>query len=1398
MSTVETYRDQTNKPEAYFERKGHHFSFPGEVSVEDAFAHTTHGQLLKKFPMDKNRKFQWKSVSERIFFIDSEEGALKWKSRDKWKFIFLEEIDRIFVLHDQRAETVENMEAPGQCGNCTNWRQVKSERNYKMFAIVTFHGILWLWTPTRLDLKLWVTAIEASKWIVMKRQLDGTGIQDTFLRYVERQFRISDEDGDGFLNFTEIILLLRRLNIKITNNEAKAVFEKLTSANQLISVLSKHNLDNPSDQSWARIFTSSLPFSDKPRRGSPFKHRRSVGWKSSRSPKHEESFLHSFDADKSGTIDVSEFLEMLRQFNIVDTLRPYFLEYCSEPRKIIDSLTWDGDEDEPLSPTSMRTQRALSPTDSSHRSEGFTDTINQEGIASALQGSQQHPFGRFSTVMSLGYTRKQSRTSINTKASAMKPQKTGPLQSIAPFLSRILPFASTTEKQAEHDQDHAVHPWDTLHIQATLQNPSAEARQKLPPKRIMEKERGFIEEHKFCRFLQKVQVEKGYIQKAHGVFKNEVPPSILRNKYMTEFGFSRYVCSEQNSIYNPLKSRLDKMSMGFPLSQYWIASSHNTYLEAGQLVGASSVEQYFDVLNRGCRCVELDCWDGDKGDPIITHGYTITKKIRLRDVCRTLKKHAFVKSQFPLILSIEQHCSAEQKAKCREIFEEELGTSLLRRPPGGLAADQGLITPHEARSRIIIKAKTWIDPPDKSLALSTTTARAAASTARYSLDGEATDFVALWIEEMDKYNQCIYLESKKWAPDKVEDPGKSKGSRKTNGKKSKEREDKVKNGGHRVSSDTVMSDPDMTEVWDPDAPDGMRKTERIGDADLEEIEAGLKHRDPLSIVSFNETKIYKHIAKHREDVYYFHSKFLSRVYPTGTRIKSSNYDPMIPWSIGAQMVALNYQTYDKETLKNEGRFRYPNGGCGYVLKPKVLRELSSSRFVSSVPLDLEITIMSGHGLPKPRRSQKGQIVNPCVTISVDCPGQPDQEFKTEVVTDNGFNPNWNETFKFRRIDSPCLSLVTFEVFDQEKLSDNEFLGAAAFPVDGIRQGLRWVPLFDYQFTTVHHCGLLVAVKMHEATDDVKMQSFSVDSSEHKDVFEGMFVWIKLWCQSRPVYQKDSVTEQPLFIYFNGEKGKNAGWVAGPEPFQKQTYYAISRDTAAWLPSEITAPWELIRDPNDKQLMPPGRAKFSMTLSGFEIGTPRDGSPRILSRMEVLKNLLQTSETSPSSPATSRDDELDRRKSAVIGRPSGVLPANHVRAAPQRNVFPNETGDERRGSVSPVIGRQIPKMSQRAATVPANKVLSPAKSTGWFGAGEEGILGMIAGYFNPPEASAATEDSNVAERQATAPSAARTSHDLTSDLKMELLEPPLVRERRSEARRGVHGIASRMEKSQELS
>lgn len=109
-----------------------------------------------------------------------------------------------------------------------------------------------------------------------------------------------------------------------------------------------------------------------------------------------------------------------------------------------------------------------------------------------------------------------------------------------------------------------------------------------------------------------------------------------KNPVLSYNGFCSIMSSSLNDGFAEKKQKLYQ-DMKMPLSYYYMASSHNTYLEGDQLTSASSVNRYIDDLCKGCRCLELDCWDGDDGEPIIFHGHTLTTKILFRGeslVCR--------------------------------------------------------------------------------------------------------------------------------------------------------------------------------------------------------------------------------------------------------------------------------------------------------------------------------------------------------------------------------------------------------------------------------------------------------------------------------------------------------------------------------------------------------------------------------------------------------------------------------------------------------------------------------------------------------------------------------------------------------------------------------------------
>lgn len=78
---------------------------------------------------------------------------------------------------------------------------------------------------------------------------------------------------------------------------------------------------------------------------------------------------------------------------------------------------------------------------------------------------------------------------------------------------------------------------------------------------------------------------------------------------------------------------------------------------------------YAYAINMGCRCVELDCWDGENNEPKITHGMTFTSDILFKDVLINIKENAFLKTDTPFFLSIEMHCSDEQQKIMANYFK---------------------------------------------------------------------------------------------------------------------------------------------------------------------------------------------------------------------------------------------------------------------------------------------------------------------------------------------------------------------------------------------------------------------------------------------------------------------------------------------------------------------------------------------------------------------------------------------------------------------------------------------------------------------------------------------------------------------------------------------------------
>ncbi|ETV75922.1 hypothetical protein H257_09883 [Aphanomyces astaci] len=455
--------------------------------------------------------------------------------------------------------------------------------------------------------------------------------------------------------------------------------------------------------------------------------------------------------------------------------------------------------------------------------------------------------------------------------------------------------------------------------------------------------------------------------------------------------FRQYINSTWNDWANPHSMTLHH-DMTLPLSQYFIASSHNTYLEGDQLQSHSSVYMYISALLRNCRCVEIDCWDGDDGQPVVYHGHTLTTKILFADVIWGIHVHAFESSPFPVILSLENHCSDAQQIVMADLMTQTFGDRLYI---DDLTNDGSVLpSPHALQYKILLKGK-------QGQADDTTT-------------GEYSDMDDDDDDSADVVLHKISTKTKKQPP--------PTGTRRRSSKKSK-----VSPALARLClfQGVHFRNFDVAATW------------------------------PCNqMSSFSEGKTKKLAADRKLAFAAYNRTHLSRVYPSGLRVDSSNYNPVMGWGTGSQLVALNYQTADLPMHVNHGLFRQ-NGQCGYVLKPPSL--LSQLGTFTRAIQAITVTVCSGQHLPKPHGDKKGEIIDPYVVLDFVGDGVSSQ-CKSPTIQNNGLNPTWGFTATFDVGVEAELHVLVLTVMDKD-LDRDDMIGFAALSLPCIRPGYRTVPLY---------------------------------------------------------------------------------------------------------------------------------------------------------------------------------------------------------------------------------------------------------------------------------------------------------------------------------------------------
>ncbi|KAJ8338049.1 hypothetical protein SKAU_G00370150 [Synaphobranchus kaupii] len=187
----------------------------------------------------------------------------------------------------------------------------------------------------------------------------------------------------------------------------------------------------------------------------------------------------------------------------------------------------------------------------------------------------------------------------------------------------------------------------------------------------------------------------------------------------------------------------------------------------------------------------------------------------------------------------------------------------------------------------------------------------------------------------------------------------------------------------------------------------------------------------------------------------YNKKQMSRIYPKGTRVDSSNYMPQLFWNVGCQMVALNFQTLDLPMQLNMGVFEY-NGHSGYLLKPEFMRRTDkhfdpfTENIVDGIVANtIKIKVISGQFLSDKKVG---------VYVEVDMFGLPvdtKRKFRTKTSANNSLDPVWDdESFVFNKVVLPTLASLRVAVFEE----NGKFIGHRVLPASAIRPGYHYISL----------------------------------------------------------------------------------------------------------------------------------------------------------------------------------------------------------------------------------------------------------------------------------------------------------------------------------------------------
>ena len=455
------------------------------------------------------------------------------------------------------------------------------------------------------------------------------------------------------------------------------------------------------------------------------------------------------------------------------------------------------------------------------------------------------------------------------------------------------------------------------------------------------------------------------------------------------------------------------------------------------MAGKSSTKMYSTSLLYNFRLVELDCYNGEGNNIIITHGYTFVTDLDLDDVLYELKDTAFINSELPVILSIENHLDEHHQMimakKLKSILFNLYIVPYDKKP-------QYIPTLRDLQKKFLVKCggkKLWENEkiPLKKYKLtnmrSSNVSKASnISSSRKKIENNIPDLRLV-------QKKIIFL-------NKITDF------------KMRIKHKKTTVGNQLLKLQKMLCEPTTYNT--------LESIRGITSMKLRRDKIDTNYYKPWEMISIGSTKAVT-IAENlndKKDIIKVSQKCLIKVYPES--LESDNYNIIKCFSCGMQACALNMQTTEDDFVLYDKIFFKQNQGLGYVEKHKkfFLKDYFDTYEKPKFICHMEIVSLINCSILIENAKLNIELDKE-LTLSIYSIGVKEDE-KNPVVNAKLINGTMFPSFQngFPKIDYKVydyeLSAIMIKIYYQ-----NRMIGRGCIPYYLMKQGFRRIPIYD------NHC-----------------------------------------------------------------------------------------------------------------------------------------------------------------------------------------------------------------------------------------------------------------------------------------------------------------------------------------